>query len=399
MKIAATGPEEARPLQSSAASDTMLPDDLSRDVYSILGIPVDAIEMHAVLDRIDSAAANRTPFLVSTANLNFLVNSQVDSVFRESLILSDLCTADGMPILWIAWLAGIPIKTRIAGSDIFDALKVERNAAHPLKIFLFGGPEGVAATASRVLNAKPSGLHCVGWLYPGFCSAEEMSRDDIIDDINSSGADFLVASLGAQKGQSWLQRNHNRLLIPVRSHLGASLNFQAGKVRRAHPALRKFGLEWLWRIKEEPYLWRRYWNDGWILLRLLFTRVLPLVLWTRWLRIKNERREENLVISTAYDYESVTVSLSGFADAQHVDQVIPALREAIASKKQITLDFSGTRFIDSRFLGLLLMLIKILKATNAAPIFVGLSPGLERIFRFNNFDSKPSPRCPGTDAH
>ena len=134
-------------LQSDAASVTSfaLPDDLSREVYCILGMPVDAIEMHAVLRRIESAAAGRTPFLISTPNLNFLVNSQWDRDFRESLILSDLCTADGMPIIWIAWLTGIPIKNRIAGSDIFDALKAEHSSAHPLKIFLFGGAEGVAS--------------------------------------------------------------------------------------------------------------------------------------------------------------------------------------------------------------------------------------------------------------
>ena len=74
-----------------------------------------------------------------------LVISQLDRDFRESLILSDLCTADGMPIIWIARLTGIPIKNRIAGSDIFDALKAEHSTAHPLKIFLFGGPEGVAS--------------------------------------------------------------------------------------------------------------------------------------------------------------------------------------------------------------------------------------------------------------
>ena len=367
-----------------------LPDDLSREVYCILGMPVDAIGMHAVLRRIESAAAARTPFLISTPNLNFLVNSQLDRDFRESLILSDLCTADGMPIIWIAWLTGIPIKNRIAGSDIFDALKAEHSTAHPLKIFLFGGPEGVAAAASRVLNAQPSGLYCVGSLYPGFCSAEEMSRDDIIDNINSSGADFLVASLGAQKGQSWLQRNHHRLLIPVRAHLGASLNFQAGTVRRAPPIMRKFGLEWLWRIKEEPYLWRRYWNDGRVLLRLLFTHVLPFAFWTWWLRLKYERRGEDLIITQAHDHESVTVSLSGPANARHVDKAIPAFREAIATKKRITLDFSNTRSIDARFLGLLLMLKKKLKSTGAAPTFVGLSPALERIFRLNRLDFKPS---------
>ena len=390
------GPSESEQTTSSAFPSTAfptpstsfaLPDDLSREVYCTLGMPVDAIGMHAVLRRIQSAAAARTPFLISTPNLNFLVISQLDRGFRESLILSDLCTADGMPIIWIAWLSGIPIRERIAGSDIFDALKAEHSTAHPLKIFLFGGPEGVAAAASRALNGQPTGLYCTGWLYPGFGSAEEMSRDDIIDNINSSGADFLLVSLGAQKGQLWLQRNHHRLSIPVRAHLGAALNFQAGTIRRAPSIMRKLGLEWLWRIKEEPYLWRRYWNDGRALLRLLFTHVLPLAFWTSWLRLRYERTED-LIITQAYGCETITLSLSGTANARHVDKAIPVFREAIATKKQIALDFSNTRTIDARFLGLLLMLKKTLKNTGAAPIFVGLSPGLKRIFRLNGLDFK-----------
>src|SRR5271170_3598049 len=120
-------------------------DDLSREVYCILGIPIDAIEMPAVLSRIDAAAANAAPFLISTPNLNFLVNSQTDPEFRKSLLLSDLCPPDGMPIVWIARLMGIPIKRRIAGSDMFEALKSRRRPEGPLKIFLFGATEQVAA--------------------------------------------------------------------------------------------------------------------------------------------------------------------------------------------------------------------------------------------------------------
>jgi N-acetylglucosaminyldiphosphoundecaprenol N-acetyl-beta-D-mannosaminyltransferase len=365
------------------------PDDLSREVYCILGIPVDAIGIQAVLRRIRSAAAARTPFLFSTPNLNFLVISQSDRDFRQSLILSDLCTADGVPIIWFAWLAGIPIKNRIAGSDVFDALKAEFGAARPLETFLFGGPDGAAEAASRALNDQPSGLHCSGWLYPGFGSAEEMSRDDIIDNINSSNADFLVVSLGAQKGQLWLLLNHDHLLIPVRAHLGASLNFQAGTVRRAPSFMRRLGLEWLWRIKEEPHLWRRYWNDGRVLLRLLFTHVLPLAFWMCWLRLRHDRGED-LVIAQAHGCETITLSLSGPADARHVDKAIFALKEAIATGKRIALDFSKTRTIDARFLGLLLMLNKTLNKTGAAPIFVGLSPELETIFRLNGLDFKSS---------
>jgi len=385
--------EQAAPLLfRSAAFPTPvaslpLPDDLSREVYSILGIPVDAIGMQAVLRRIESAADRRVPFLISAPNLNSLVISQSDAEFRETLVQSDLCTADGMPIIWIARLTGIPIKSRIAGSDIFDALKAEHSAVNPLKIFLFGGPEGAAEAAVRALNRQPSGVYCVGWYYPGFCSAEEMSRDGIIDIVNSSGADFVVAALGNQKGQLWLQRNHRRLSIPVRAHLGATVNFQAGTVKRAPRVMRKFGLEWLWRIKEEPYLWRRYWNDGRVLLRLLFAQLLPFAFWTWWLRHRHERNED-FSITWVQGRDTVILHLSGPANARNVDKAISAFGEAIASKKQITLDFSNTRTVDARFLGLLLMLKKKLKNAGAAPNFQGLSPHLKRIFRLSGLHFK-----------
>src|SRR5476649_1605292 len=102
-------------------------DDLTRDVYGVLGIPIDVIEMSKAVCRIEAAAAGSFPFLISTANLNFLVTSRSDAGFRESLLRSDLCTADGMPIVWIARLLGVPIKGRIAGSDIFEAIKSAKN--------------------------------------------------------------------------------------------------------------------------------------------------------------------------------------------------------------------------------------------------------------------------------
>ena len=215
-----------------------------------------------------------------------------------------------------------------------------------------------------------------------------MSRDDIIDKINSSGADFLIASLGAQKGQFWLRHNHHRLQIPVRAHLGAALNFQAGTLKRAPQIMRKLGLEWLWRIKEEPLLWKRYWNDGKMLIRLFFTRALPLIFWMLWLRVHSGRRAEKLVVTSTYEHELVTLRLSGFATARHVNSAISAFGEAVATKKGITLDFSETRLIDARFLGLLQMLNKKLGTHGATAVCQGLGPGLKAIFRLNGLDFK-----------
>jgi N-acetylglucosaminyldiphosphoundecaprenol N-acetyl-beta-D-mannosaminyltransferase len=333
--------------------------------------------MPAVLQSIEAAAKHRIPFVISTPNLNFLVNSQSDAEFRETLLMSDLCPADGMPIIWIAMLIGIPIRTRIAGSDIFEALKAYPRSA-PLKVVLFGASEGAAAAASKRLNSDSASLKCVGWVYPGFANVDELSQDQFIEKINASNADFLVAGLGAKKGQLWLRRNHDRLCIPIRSHLGAVINFQAGTIRRAPQAMQKCGLEWLWRIKEEPLLWKRYWNDGKVLLRLLLTHVLPLMVWTRWLDLKYRRRTQDLSVTKIVDDTSVAVHLSGCATARHLDKLILVLEEAISLNKKLTIDFSGILTIDARFLGLLLMLRKKLNGTGANPIFVGISSELQR---------------------
>src|SRR5262249_19305863 len=92
--------------------------DLERNVYCVLGLPIDVLEMPSILRRIDAAVATCTRFLISTLNLNFLVNGRSDPEFRASVLDSDLNPADGMTIVWIARLIGVPIRERVSGSDI-----------------------------------------------------------------------------------------------------------------------------------------------------------------------------------------------------------------------------------------------------------------------------------------
>jgi N-acetylglucosaminyldiphosphoundecaprenol N-acetyl-beta-D-mannosaminyltransferase len=361
------------------------PDDLTREVYGVLGIPIDVIDMPTVVRRVETAATSSAPFLVSTANLNFLVTSRSDAEFRESLLRSDLCTADGMPIVWIARLLGVPIKDRIAGADIFEALKFVQGPARRLRVFLFGGVAGAADAACKKLNAEPNGITCVGSYDPGFCSVDEMSTDAIFDAINSSHANFLAAALGAKKGQAWLLQNHDRLRIPVRVHLGATINFQAGTLKRAPAHIRKWGLEWLWRIKEEPQLWRRYWNDGIVLLQLILTQVLPLVILARWHRMREGLKGQSLLIKRAEDHKTVILSLIGVVTVQNLGNAVSCFQDAAAAAKHIVINFADTRLIDARFLGLLLMLGKQLKKQELNLRFTGVSPRIARIFRLNGF--------------
>jgi N-acetylglucosaminyldiphosphoundecaprenol N-acetyl-beta-D-mannosaminyltransferase len=369
-----------RPVDAASLSN------LSRPVFCVLGMPIDAVSIATVVEKIEAAAASRSAFLLSTPNLNFLVNSLLDSEFRETLLASDLCPPDGFPIVCIAWLLGLPIKERAAGADLLDRLQIREASGRRLRVFLFGGAPGVASAAGRTLNARSNGLNCVGTLDPGFCDVSEMSQDNIIQSVNSSGADFLVASLGAKKGQLWLQRNHDRLTIPIRSHLGAAINFQAGVVSRAPPAVRAWGLEWLWRIKEERYLWTRYRDDGLVLLRLLLTRVLPLAVIFRWQRFRLKHQRADFLVNQNDSGAAIEIALSGVALESHVSKAIPCFQEAISSGRDIIIDLSNIRQIDARFLGLLLLFRKELRSRGAKLKLTGITRTIRRVFRLSELE-------------
>jgi N-acetylglucosaminyldiphosphoundecaprenol N-acetyl-beta-D-mannosaminyltransferase len=357
--------------------------NLAREVYCVLGMPIDAIDLTTVVQRIETAAANRTVLLLSTPNLNYLVNSLSSSEFSESLLDSDLCPPDGMPIIWIARLLGLPIKERAAGADLLDRLQDASAGTRRLTAYLFGGAKGVAAAAAEKLNARSSGLTCVGTMDPGFGDVGELSHDHIIDAVNRSRADLLILSLGAKKGQLWLRRNHDRLTIPIRSHMGSAIGYQAGTLKRAPPIVRAFGFEWLWRIKEERYIWKRYWNDGLVLLRLLLTRVLPLAAITRWQQFRSNHQLQDLLVKTRYDDQSTVIGLSGAALERHLPKAVAHFQDALAPGKDIIIDLSETRLIDCRFLGLLLMLRKELKCRGGNLRFIAIPRSIKRIFRLN----------------
>lgn len=252
------------------------PTHCTRRVVQVGGLPFDALTLNEAVAQICAAINQRTPLFLSTPNLSFLMAARASDEFKASVLHSDLSVADGAPILWLARKQGTPLPERVAGADIFDSLRyggARHQLGREVRVFFFGGPEGVADQACQVLNREfeQDGHICgVGAIYPGHGSVEDMSREDWIDQINHSGADFLVVALGARKGQEWIMRNRHRITVPVISHLGAVVNFVAGTVRRAPRPLRRVGLEWLWRIKEEPELFNRYWVDGKGFLRLWF---------------------------------------------------------------------------------------------------------------------------------
>lgn len=327
--------------------------DFSRDVYCLLGVPLDSVDLAGAERRIRAAAAERSPCFLSTPNVNWLVACQSDAGLRDSVIHSDLSVADGMPLVWLAGLAGIPIRERVAGATLFDTLR--RTGGQTLSVYFFGGADGVAEIAAQRLNGERGGLTCAGYESPGFGSIDDMSTEEVIARINASKADVLAVSLGARKGQEWIERNRRRLNVPVISHLGAVLHFAAGTVRRAPAWMQACGLEWLWRIREQPQLWRRYLSDGMALLGLVLTRGLPYA----WCLRRNRPHPEQIAsarVDTREDPRRFVIRLKGAWTRGNIARLRRCFHHAALAGKDVVLDMSGVTHVDSAFIGSVMLL-------------------------------------------
>lgn len=322
-------------------------------MYCLFGLPFDAVSLAAAEQRIRAAAEQRLPCFLSTPNLNFLVACQTDAAFRYSVINSDLSVADGIPLVWLSKLLGIPIRERVAGSTLFDRLR--NGSGTSLSVFFFGGPDGVAEKACRQLSSKGTGLACAGHASPGFGSVEDLSTEEIFQRINASNADFLVVALGARKGQVWIERNRRRIDVPVISHLGAVVKFVAGTVNRAPAWMQDAGMEWLWRIKEEPGLAGRYLYDGLMFLQMLVTRAIPYALFMY--RHKPEKRElEPADVEVHDEGDEIVVRLRGPWVQDNLTPLRECFSRAALAGKDVRIDLEHVSYVDSSFLGLLLLL-------------------------------------------
>jgi N-acetylglucosaminyldiphosphoundecaprenol N-acetyl-beta-D-mannosaminyltransferase len=357
--------------------------DFSRDVWCLLGLPFDAINLEQTANLIVVAANAKQSCFLSTPNLNFLCASLNDNAFRLSVINSDLSIADGFPIVLIAKMLGIPIKERVAGSDLIDYLFNTHSTENPLKVFFFGGEPGIGERTCQVVNAHPAGLTAVGHYAPGFGSVEDMSSVDIIDFINEHDIDFLIVSLGAKKGQAWIERNKTRIKAPIISHLGAVINFFAGSVKRAPVWMQQCGLEWLWRIYQEPNLWTRYFHDGIHFSGLFFKNILPYYFWQK-LNPYHSATITNTFTTSTHANGHIRVELTG----QWIHSSLTPLRtefQEIALKKcDVILNLKHVTSIDSAFLGLCLLLYKYVNANGHSLFLTNPNKQVKKIIRWHN---------------
>lgn len=200
---------------------------------------------------------------VVTPNLDHIVTLENDNEFAEVYSNADLILADGKPLIWISKLLKNPIKEKISGSDFFPRM-CEMCARKGYTIFILGAAEGIADKAARNLCKKYQGLKIVGTYSPpiGF----EKNEDELKKIENLIGTvkpDVLAVSLGSPKGEKFIYTHLVKYGVSLGISIGATIDFEAGNVKRAPKWMANHGLEWLFRITQDPKrLAKRYWNDA-----------------------------------------------------------------------------------------------------------------------------------------
>lgn len=225
----------------------------------LFGTTIDNVTMDETLQEIWSWFECEGKHYLTTPNVDHIIRLQKDEEFRKIYEGASLVIADGMPLVWASKLLGKPLKGRVTGSDLFPQLC--RLAAFDSKdVFFLGSMPGVAEKAAENLKKRYPGFNLAGFYSPPFGFEKDPAENQkIINLINESKAPILFVALGAPKQEKWTYRHLDAINIKAAFCVGASIDFEAGVVKRAPAWVGKIGMEWLWRLVSDPKrLWRRY---------------------------------------------------------------------------------------------------------------------------------------------
>ena len=220
-----------------------------------LGCSVDILTMAETIERAKVAMRDRRRMHHVALNVAKFVNMRSDGVLRADVMASDLIGVDGMGILWALRLFGVPATERVTGIDLFwEILNVcDKDGFRP---FLLGATPSVLQRAADVIAAKFPSIQLAG-LRDGYFRPEE--EGEVVEQIIKSKADCLFIAMPTPRKERFLAAYRDHLGVPFIMGVGGSLDVIAGHVQRAPPNMQSMGLEWLYRVYQEPRrMWWRY---------------------------------------------------------------------------------------------------------------------------------------------
>ncbi len=357
----------------------------------ILGVPFDQVTIAEAVEIIERMIESREPHYIVTPNVDFLVQAMRDAELHRILFNADLVVCDGMPLVWASRWMGSPLPERVAGADLVPRL-IEAAEQKGHRLYLLGAtPEANEQAVANLRKFHPN-LIVAGYYSPPFQPLAEMNHDEIADRIRIAKPDLLLVCFGCPKQEKWMAMNCHALGVPVTMGVGATIDFLAGRVRRAPRWMQRSGTEWLFRLAQEPRrLFRRYLMDLQVFgvavaaqwWRLKF---LGKAWWPLWLQRHKACVSDSETQADATELPATTVQGSNW---QRID--LPRRFEAgvvrrnariwdqvVSSERHCLLEASAVEFVDSAGMGVIISLHKRLQTAGWQLVLIEPSRAMRR---------------------
>lgn len=221
------------------------------DSVWVWSVPFAPFTLQETVDAVDALIEDRKPSYFITANLHYVMLTHEHHDLDPINTGAAFVLADGAPIVAASKRLPRPLPERVAGADLIFHL-CESAAGKGRRLFFLGAPPGVAEEAAEKLSARYPGLQVVGTACPPFRKPTPEEHEALLSRIREARPDILFVAFGQPKGERWISENLDRLGVPVSVQVGASLEFAAGRFLRAPKWMQKTGLEWLFRMLQEP---------------------------------------------------------------------------------------------------------------------------------------------------
>jgi len=239
------------------------------DRITLMGCQIDNLSMEETLRKIEGFILSGQPHQHVVVNVDKLVKASRDSGLRAIINDCALVNVDGMPVVWASRLLGKPLKERVAGVDLFEAL-MRRAGEKGWRVFLLGAREEVVSAVAQQYQRTYPQLVLAGYRNGYWKGEAEEAR--VVEQIRDSRADLLFVAISSPKKEQFLGRYQAEMKIPFAMGVGGTFDVAIGRVKRAPLWMQKSGLEWFYRFLQEPRrMFRRYFIDDmgflWLLVK------------------------------------------------------------------------------------------------------------------------------------
>lgn len=237
---------------------------------SALGIGISAVNREKAADMLMSWLKNRACQTATFAAVHSIVDAQQEPLAKLAMQQSGICAPDGVPLVWLLKLSGKKNVSRVFGPDLMlDVSK--RMAEEGYSAFYYGGTQEAVTDLALQMERRFPGIRTAGTYSPPFRELTDTEETEVVDMINGAQADIVWVGLGSPKQERWINRFRDRLDAPVIAAVGAAFDYNTNRLKRAPRWMQICGLEWLFRLLQEPRrLWRRYLRNNPLFIFLLF---------------------------------------------------------------------------------------------------------------------------------